>query len=616
MLSFLWVKNIPPLDLGPDQPVVGWKERLRTWPRRLRLGWSRKVFPGKAGEDIPFLRRWGMCLLTLLAASLFFLQLHQPLLDPDEGRQAEIPREMLENGDWLVPTWRGRPYYEKPPLQYWLTATLYLLFGVAPATARLVPATAALLTVLVTYSWGRRALGDRAGFLAGVLLCLTPGFFLLARTIVLDSMLTLAVVSAWFTAFVAVQNPQLKWRYWLLAALLCGLGILQKGPVSVVLVLVPVTAYSYLQSGTARLGWRPLAAFLLVAGSVALPWYAAMAFYHPDYLETFLWRSHVLRFMQPFDHRQPWWFYFPVLFLGTFPWSLLAPGLVVFLLSRKIAPLRPAGMGLPLLAFAWCFAFYSLSGCKSPPYMMPTLPPLALLAGAFLDALLFHEAAAYHPFLQMTRRALPLVTSLVLLLLAPLVFYLAGFILPGTNWFWWPGLACACAMLLAWWLVVRHSSAVWVWGFLGLLTFLVLAIPVKGIFWAHAERRSPENIVEAARPFLERPDQKIVLFDRDWFSVHFYLRRQELNYFYWPTQKKFQRFVQRSLEGKDDSARVVVLVDAGPKLATLVKTLPAHLEVQVFHASAPGQLALVVLGNARQNNFCQGNRVPMVQTER
>src|SRR5947209_15783135 len=122
-------------------------------------------------------------LLILLAAAalLFFSRLDLPLLEPQEARYAEIPRQMLRDGSWVVPTLHGQPYLDKPPLLYWLVMVSYRLFGVHDWAARLVPCSAAFLTVLVTYGWGRRVLGGRAAFLGALVLCLSGRFVYLGR---------------------------------------------------------------------------------------------------------------------------------------------------------------------------------------------------------------------------------------------------------------------------------------------------------------------------------------------------------------------------------------------------------------------------------------------------
>ena len=139
-------------------------------------------------------------------AGLLLLNLNYPLLKPDEYRYAEIGREMLASGDWLVPRLNREPYLDKPPLYYWLTSISYWLFGFTEWAARLVPACAAFLTILATYVFGNRILGGRCGFLAALALALTTGFLQCGRFIVLYSVFTLFITLALFTATRQRQN--------------------------------------------------------------------------------------------------------------------------------------------------------------------------------------------------------------------------------------------------------------------------------------------------------------------------------------------------------------------------------------------------------------------------
>ena len=172
--------------------------------------------------------------------------------EPEEPRYAEIPRQMLHHGSLLVPTLHDLPYYDKPPLLYWLVMGSYMAFGVHDWAARLVSSAAAFCTVLVTYFWGRRVAGARAAFAAALMLSLSARFLYLGRLLTMNSLLCLCVVAALATGQVAVRGPSLRWRWWLLSAGACGLGLLTKGPVAVVLVGIPVLLYQLLDPRTAR----------------------------------------------------------------------------------------------------------------------------------------------------------------------------------------------------------------------------------------------------------------------------------------------------------------------------------------------------------------------------
>ena len=192
-----------------------------------------------------------LILLILVASALLFPNLAYPLIEPDEGRYAEIPREMLATGDWLVPRFHGEPYLDKPPLFYWMCASSYAVFGLHDWAARLVPAVAALLTIIMTFVFGTRLLGTRVAFLGTSVLTLSLGFLYCGRFLVLDSVLTMFVVASLFAAHLAFGEERWRSGWWFVSAVACGLGVMTKGPVAFVLLAPPVVGHAWL-SGRAR----------------------------------------------------------------------------------------------------------------------------------------------------------------------------------------------------------------------------------------------------------------------------------------------------------------------------------------------------------------------------
>jgi 4-amino-4-deoxy-L-arabinose transferase-like glycosyltransferase len=361
-------------------------------------------------------------LLLLAAGLLFFGRLRSPLLEPEEAVYAEVPREMTAAGNWVLPLRQGRAYYEKPPLLYWLIMGSYASFGVHDWAARLIPCATGLGMILVTFWWGSRTFGFRAGLAGALILCLSPRFVHQARMITMDGLLCFWVISGLALGQKAIQAPlgtspggRLGWRWWLLSAAACGLGILTKGPLALALVAVPLMAYQLLDPRTARPNGRCWLAYLGTAVGLAMPWYATLAWRDPAFLREFFWTHHVvMRFVQPL-HEEPVWFYLPVLLLGMLPWTLLLPGVIKSLIRRsdphsplsprrrgdggegaRVATIptphpnplpqgeranRPAGLGFLLLCCLWCLIFFSAAGCKRIGYILPAMPPLALILG-------------------------------------------------------------------------------------------------------------------------------------------------------------------------------------------------------------------------------------------
>jgi hypothetical protein len=325
-------------------------------------------------------------LLLILPGVLLYGCLSFHLLEPDEGRYAEIPREMLLRGEWIVPYLQGEPYLDKPPLFYWLVIVSYRLFGVHDWSARLVPALAVHGSILLTYLLGRRSLGERAALWGAALLSLAPGFASMGRLLILDGLLAFWVTLSLFAGFEAVRGEHLRFRWWLLAAAACGLGVLAKGPVAVLLLVPPLWAYRRLTGCSCRIGWRAALLFTAIILAITVPWYAAICVRLPGFAQYFLWKHNVVRFVVPFDHQRPVWFYGPVLLGGLLPGTLLALPFVRFLFTADTAAARrrcPA-LGFALLAGGWCLLFFSISGSKLPTYILPSFPLLALALGYYL----------------------------------------------------------------------------------------------------------------------------------------------------------------------------------------------------------------------------------------
>ncbi len=357
--------------------------RPLAWPPYL---WSRVLFPGQATTPPQPAQPAALLLLILLPGLLLYPCLRFRLFEPDEGRYAEIPREMLQRGEWVVPYLQGEPYLDKPPLLYWLVEGSYLLFGAHDWSARLVPALALHACVLLTYLLGKRSLGERAAFAGALALGLAPGFISVGRLLLLDGLLALWTTLALLAAFEALRGERLRWGWWLLSAAACGLGVLTKGPVALVLLAPPLWLQRRLTGRGCRVGWEALAAFALVLAALTVPWYVAICRRVPGFARTFFWEHNVQRFLTGMAHPRGVWFYVPVVLTGLLPASLLAPAFLRFLLSgdEAVARRRTAELGFLLLAGGWVIAFFTASTCKLATYALPAFPPLALALGHYL----------------------------------------------------------------------------------------------------------------------------------------------------------------------------------------------------------------------------------------
>ncbi|MCC6868178.1 MAG: glycosyltransferase family 39 protein [Burkholderiales bacterium] len=310
-----------------------------------------------------------------------FLEL-RGLYFPDEGRYAEIPREMVASGNWVTPTLNGIPYFEKPPLQYWATAIAFRAFGEDEWTARLAPAVAGFLAVLAVLATARRLHSRRAGWMAGAVLAASSGYFLANQFVTLDVMLT-ALLAGALCAFLLAQRdatPPRETRRWMAAAwFLCALAFLTKGAIAIVLPGLAVATYVAVRRDLALLRRLHLGLGIVIVTLVVLPWLVAAERRTPGFLYFFFVVEHWQRFLQPGHQRGgPWWYFVPIALGYLVPWL---PAIVAALIRRH-SPAGPAPRFDPVV-FAWCwagaiFVFFSASSSKLPSYILPILPGIAL----------------------------------------------------------------------------------------------------------------------------------------------------------------------------------------------------------------------------------------------
>uniref|UniRef100_A0A7C3Z441 Glycosyltransferase RgtA/B/C/D-like domain-containing protein n=1 Tax=Desulfobacca acetoxidans TaxID=60893 RepID=A0A7C3Z441_9BACT len=319
-------------------------------------------------------------LLVLAGLGLFFFRLGTPgLMDPDEGRYAEIAREMLLLKDWLIPHLNLVPYLEKPPLVYWLTALSFATFGLTEGAARLPSALAALAGVFWAFGLGRALWGERQGFWGAMVLATCGGYVILARLLTLDMVFTFFL--DWGIALGYLALSRERPRLWPWAYLALALAVLAKGPVALVLaglIWGPVGFRRGRQAVWALV--RPGSWLLLAA--VVLPWFLYVAWRYPEFPRFFFWEHHVARYVSGVTyHAEPWWYFGPLLVALLLPWTALAP----WGLGRQAGPV--AGDRIFLLIWAGVIlGFFSVSRGKLAPYILPALLPLALLVGEGLAA--------------------------------------------------------------------------------------------------------------------------------------------------------------------------------------------------------------------------------------
>ena len=331
-------------------------------------------------------RGLGWVAWLVLAIAWFATVQVRPMFDPDEGRYAEIPREMAVTGDWLTPRFDGLKYFEKPPLQYWATAAAYTVFGEHEWTSRLWTVALAFACLPMVFGWTRRLYGLKAALGAVVALCVSPYFGIVGHLNLLDAAFSFWLTGAVF-AFALAQSTEVgsqdERRWMLVAWVAAALAILSKGIVVGVLAGTSLIIYSAIERDLRP--WKRLHTaigvplFLLVGA----PWFIAVSLRNPDFAEFFFIHEHFARFLTTVHQRvEPWWFFLPLLLLGVFPWGLAA-------IRGPLYAWRDAGptpqfkpLRFLLIFAVFTLVFFSMSGSKLAPYIQPMFPPLAAIVGA------------------------------------------------------------------------------------------------------------------------------------------------------------------------------------------------------------------------------------------
>jgi dolichol-phosphate mannosyltransferase len=545
-------------------------------PRVLRtllpFWWTRVAFPGQraAACSRPFASSPGpaMLLLLLVAGLLFFTKLRAPLLEPQEPRYAEIPRQMLQQGSFVVPVLHGEPYLDKPPLLYWLIMGSYTLFGVSDGAARLVPGLAGVLSVLLTYLWGRRAVGERAGFCGALVLCLCPGFIYRERMLTFDSVLCLCVLAALAAAWASLTSNRWRRTWWVISAIACGLGLLTKGPVAFVLVAGPVLVFRFVDPRSAKFGWRDGSLYLAVAGLVAFPWYVAISLREPQFALSFFWTHNVMRFVQPFDHEEPFWFYVPGLLFGLLPWALFLPGFARFLARKDLSAAlsRSPALGFCLLSAGWTVFFFSAAGCKRAVYLLPAMPPLALAFGCYLDFLLPRGLPTFEALRQrgvtIASRATLAVLALALAVVSVAVVKGVLRPLPATGF-------VAVSLIGMIYLMWRRPGISW--AVCLATTFAVLYMGVRELQPAYNRQFALRSDLRRHVAMMHDRPAAVACYPQGWDSVTFYLPRADVKVYHTDERSRLLADLRARPE-------TLLLVKSGRILKDLLDDLPDSVE--------------------------------------
>lgn len=425
-----------------------------------------------------------------------------PLLDPDEGRNAEVAREMAATNDYLIPRYNGLPYVDKPIVYFAAAAALMEILGPTELAARLPAYAFTLATAVVVFWFARRLWGGEAACVAVIAFLAMPLTIAFARTVIFDSATMFFIVVAMVGFHEAVERRDR--RFAILAWAAIGFGVLTKGPIALILPLIVAIPYAIWRKAGRAIWplWGVIALVIIVA-----PWVWAMTRVLPDFLEYVLVTETAQRVAtKALERTGPPWYFLPYLLGGAIPWS------IVILFNWREWRRRDATIVFLLLWIAVPLVFFTLSQSKRPQYVLPLMPPIALMIAHSWPAIRLRVMAIAFVIFGSVLLAAPLVpqfsTGMKPVLVRPAKVLAYGL-----------GALSAAGGLAAAILRRREFS-------MAALSLPILAIPAMAapLLDALGERRSTESLVAQIRP-LVGPHTEIIGVEAFAGSLAFYLQR-------------------------------------------------------------------------------------------
>jgi 4-amino-4-deoxy-L-arabinose transferase-like glycosyltransferase len=465
-------------------------------------------------------------LLCLVCVAVLFVNLGSAdFFEPDEGRNAEKAREILLLNDWVTPHENFLPVLDKPMFFYWLVAFSYKIFGITEWSARLSSTVFALGCLFLIYRFASQSRGSWEALWSVLILLTSVEFFLLARIVRSDMTLTFCVTLALCSFYSAIhaENEKAKKLDCLLMYGALGAGTLVKGLIGLVIPGMVFFLYLLLTNKWSILGRLHLLPGALLFLVIVIPWYLWVDARNPGYLRYFFWDEHFTRYLtDEFNRSQSWSYFFFVIAVGFFPWTLLLPLVVkdswqkiddknIFLILWAV---------LPLL-------FFSASNSKLPHYILPIYPALAILTGRMITGF-FNKPQSrarwvfYWPWILLAgfvlylliggvwQRLLPTEIqatvsenlSFIGLSAALMVLIFGGYAYANLREFWSSQIAsyiCTCIVMAVFFLLVGH---------------LMVTASVD---------RSAKALAQTTAPFITR-DSQMAIYDTYMPGLIFYLR--------------------------------------------------------------------------------------------
>jgi 4-amino-4-deoxy-L-arabinose transferase-like glycosyltransferase len=335
---------------------------------------------------------WG--LFFVFCVIWFYALGARTLVPTDEGRYAEMAREMAATGDFITTRLNGIKYFEKPPLQTWMNALTFKAFGLGEWQARLWTGLCGLSGIVLVAYAGRRVFGERVGIVAGAVLASSFLWAAMGHINALDMGLASMMTLTMSGLLIAQGNDatEREQRNWMLACWAgMALAVLSKGLIGLVLPGAVLILYSLVSRDWAI--WKRLHVGLGLAVFFGLtaPWFVLVSMKNPEFPHFFFIHEHFQRFTSNVHRREGAWYYFiPILTVGAAPWiGVLAQSLWHGWRTVATEDTKSNGFQPKQLLLAWSvfiFLFFSVSGSKLPSYILPVFPALALLIACYLES--------------------------------------------------------------------------------------------------------------------------------------------------------------------------------------------------------------------------------------
>jgi len=468
----------------------------RSAPTHQSVSGGSSCYPSRALAAPSVLLRWWL-LAVVVALSIHLGGF--PLLDPDEGRNAEVGREMAATNDYVMPRLDGLPYLDKPIVYFAAEAAAMEVLGPTEVAARLPAFLFTIAGAAFLWWFAKRVWGSDEAIIAAIVFLSTPLAIAFSRTVIFDSALALFITMATAFFYLACEEESRRWTA--LAWLAIGLGVITKGPVAIALPLLVAIPYAIWRKRFRALwSWAGLGLFILAIA----PWVYAISRAIPDFLHYVIVTETAQRLAtKALKRTGPPWYFIPYLVGGALPWS------IVLMASPRSIDRRERSTIYPLLWIAIPFIFFSISQSKRPQYILPLMAPIALLiARIWRDARIGSRVAG-----------IVLLIFGVVLIAAPHVVHIRAEYSDGASV---SSLVLGFAFVIggAISFVKRRDIA------LIALSIPMIAIPIAAnpMMRALGQRRSEQTLIDQIRPKVS-PRTEVVGVEAFTGSMTFYLRR-------------------------------------------------------------------------------------------